>query len=98
MTTIRYADEVIGDYDRILDHMLRHDVEDGLERIAGIRACIAVLESNPLIGRHLPSGLRELVIGRGARGYLALYRYSNALDLVTILAIRSQKESGYHPT
>jgi toxin ParE1/3/4 len=95
VTTIRYADEVIGDYDRILDHMLRHDIEDGSERIAGIRACIAVLESNPLIGRRLPSGLRELVIGRGARGYLALYRYSNALDLVTILAIRSQKESGY---
>jgi toxin ParE1/3/4 len=97
VATIRYADEVIGDYDRIFDHLLRQDVEDGLERIAGIRACIAVLESNPLIGRRLPSGLRELVIGRGTRGYLALYRYSNALDLVTVVAIRSQKESGYHP-
>lgn len=96
MTAIRYADDVIGDYDRILDHLLRHEVADGLERIAGIRACIAVLESNPLIGRRLPSGLRELVIGRGTHGYLALYRYSNALDLVTVVAIRSQKESGYH--
>ena len=98
MATIRYADEVIGDYDRILDQLLRHDAADGLERIAGIRACIAVLASNPLIGRRLPSGLRELVIGRGTRGYLALYRYSDALDLVTVVAIRSQKESGYHPT
>ena len=98
MAKIRYADEVIGDYDRILDHLLRHDVADGLERIACIRACIAVLASNPLIGRRLPSGLRELVIGRGARSYLALYRYSDALDLVTVVAIRSQKESGYHPT
>ena len=95
MTTIRYSEDVIDDYERILDHLLRHDVGDGLERIAGIRACIAVLESNPLIGRRLPSGLRELVIGRGTRGYLALYRYSNALDMVTIVAIRAQKESGY---
>lgn len=95
MATVRYADEVIDDYERILDHLFRHDVDDGPERIAGIRACIAVLESNPLIGRRLPSGLRELVIGRGTRGYLALYRYSDALDLVTVVAIRAQKESGY---
>jgi plasmid stabilization system protein ParE len=93
---IRYAEEVLDDYDRILDHLLRHGVEDGLERVAGIRAGIAVLASNPLIGRRLTSGLRELVIGRRSRGYLALYRYSDALDLVTIIAIRAQKEAGYH--
>lgn len=96
MATIRFADEVADDYDRILDHLLRYDVEDGRERILGIRSGIAVLALNPQIGRRLPSGLRELVIGRGTRGYLALYRYSEALDLVTVVAIRSQKESGYH--
>jgi toxin ParE1/3/4 len=96
VATIRYAEEVLDDYDRILDHLLRHEVENGPERIAGIRAAIAVLASNPLIGRRLTSGLRELVIGRRSRGYLALYRYSDALDLVTIIAIRAQKEAGYH--
>ena len=98
MTTIRYADEVLDDYDRILDHLLRHDLDDGLDRFAAIRASIEVLESNPCIGRRLPSGLRELVIGRKVRGYIALYRYSEALDMVTIVAIRSQKESGYQHT
>lgn len=96
MTTIRFADEVADDYDRILDHLLHHDADDGLERIIGIRAAIAVLASNPLIGRRLPSGLRELIIGRGTRGYIALYRYAQALDQITVVAIRAQKESGYH--
>ena len=96
MTTIRFADEVADDYDRILDHLLHHDTDDGLERIIGIRAAIAVLASNPLIGRRLPSGLRELIIGRGTRGYIALYRYAQALNQITVVAIRAQKESGYH--
>ncbi len=93
---IRFADEVADDYDRILDHLLHHDADDGLERIIGIRAAIAVLASNPLIGRRLPSGLRELIIGRSTRGYIALYRYAQALDQITVVAIRAQKESGYH--
>lgn len=96
MTTIRFADEVADDYDRILDHLLHHDADDGLDRIIGIRAAIAVLASNPLIGRRLPSGLRELIIGRGTRGYIALYRYAEALDQITVVGIRAQKESGYH--
>ena len=96
MTTIRFADEVADDYDRILDHLRPHDADDGLDRLVGIRAAIAVLASNPLIGRRLPSGLRELIIGRGTRGYIALYRYAEALDQVTVVAIRVQKDSGYH--
>ncbi len=98
MTTIRFADEVADDYDRILDQLIRHDSADGQNRLANIRAAIAVLASNPLIGRRLPSGLRELVIGRGIRGYIALYRYADALDQVTVVGIRAQKESGYHRT
>jgi toxin ParE1/3/4 len=96
VTTIRFADEVADDYDRILDHLLHHDADDGLDRLIGIRAAIAVLALNPLIGRRLPSGLRELIIGRGTRGYIALYRYAEALDQITVVAVRAQKESGYH--
>jgi toxin ParE1/3/4 len=35
------------------------------------------------------------VIGRGARGYVALYRHVAEIDTVFILAIRGQKEAGY---
>jgi hypothetical protein len=36
-----------------------------------------------------------LVIGRGTRGYVALYRYSGASDIVNILGILSRREAGY---
>ena len=44
---------------------------------------------------HARGDLRELVIGRRARGYVALYRYVPAVDTVFVLAIRGQKEAGY---
>ena len=56
---------------------------------------IDVLADNPLIGRELEHGKRELVIGRDAHGYVALYRYVEAMDTVVILAIRAQREAGY---
>ena len=56
---------------------------------------IAILERHPLIGRPAEEGLRELVISQGRSGYVALYEYLEADDLVAILAIRHQRESGY---
>ena len=43
-------------------------------------------------------GMRELVIGRRARGYVALYRYVAELDTVFVLAVRGRKEAGYTGT
>jgi len=40
---------------------------------------------------------RELVIGKGTRGYVALYRYVPTLDTVFVLAIRGQRDAGYQP-
>ncbi|HET6545386.1 MAG TPA: type II toxin-antitoxin system RelE/ParE family toxin [Rhodanobacteraceae bacterium] len=56
---------------------------------------IDALESNPRIGRPADRHLRELVIGRDSRGYVALYRYIAEVDLVLVLAIRGQREAGY---
>ena len=56
---------------------------------------VEVLERNPLIGRPVDADSGQLVIGRDARGYVARYRYIAQLDTVFVLAIRSQKESGY---
>jgi len=39
--------------------------------------------------------MRELVIGRGAVGYMALYRYVAGIDTVFVLVIRAQREAGY---
>ena len=56
-----------------------------------------LLETNPGIGRPLADhpALRELIIGFGDTGYIALYRHDVELDAVYVLAFRHQKEAGY---
>lgn len=95
MARIEVAPEVGGDFDRIFDHLAAHDVGHAPARIGEIIQAFNVLETNPLIGRPAAGDLRELIIGRGSRGYVALYRYVAELDTVFILAVRSQREAGY---
>ncbi len=95
MTAIELAAEVGEDFDRILNHLAEYQVENAELRIREIIAAIDVLEHNPLIGRPLKNDKRELVIGRRAQGYVALYRYVVELDTVFVLALRSQREAGY---
>ncbi len=95
MSRIELAPEIGDDFDRILDHLIEYDAADAKSRVEDIMRAIDVLESNPLIGRRVRADLRELVIGRRARGYVALYRYVPELDTVFVLAIRGQKEAGY---
>ena len=98
MSRIELAPEVADDLERILKHVLEHEVPNARSRIESIIAAIDVLERNPLIGRPTRGDMRELVIGRGARGYVALYRYVTELDTVFVLAIRGQKEAGFTGT
>src|SRR5437867_1231842 len=72
---VEFAPEVAIDLDRIVDHLLEHEVAEATSRIEDIIGAIDVLERNPLIGRAVGADLRELVIGQRARGYVALYRY-----------------------
>lgn len=94
MSRIELAPEVGDDFERILDHLAQHEVDDAPSHIRQIIQAITVLESNPLIGRPVEGDKRELVIGRRTRGYLALYRYIAEIDAVFILAVRSQREVG----
>lgn len=95
MSRVEIAPEVADDFDRIFAHLAQHDVEDAPQRIGAIIDALDVLQSNPLIGRPAANGMRELVIGRGSRGYVVLYRYVDELDTVFVLAVRGQKEAGY---
>ncbi len=94
MSRIEIAPEVADDLERILDHLLQFEIVDARARLGDIFTAIDVLENNPLIGRIVRADLRELVIGRGARGYVALYKYVAELDTVFVLAVRGQKEAG----
>ena len=95
MSRIELAPEIGDDFERILEHLLAHEGTEAPSHIEDIIKAIDVLERNPLIGRPIRADLRELVIGRRARGYVALYRYVAELDTVFVLAIRAQKEAGY---
>ena len=95
MARIELAPELTDDFDRILEHLLEHEVAEAASRVGEVIRGIDILEQNPLIGRPVEAGLRELVIGRGSRGYVALYRYVEEVDIVFVLAIRGQRELGY---
>jgi plasmid stabilization system protein ParE len=98
MARIELVPEIQEDFDRILDHLSEHAVEDAPGRIREILQAIDVLQNNPLIGRPISEDTRELVIGRRAHGYVALYRFIEQIDTVFVLAIRSQREAGYSRT
>jgi toxin ParE1/3/4 len=95
MSRIELAPEVGDDFDRILDHLTRHQVENPAARIREIIEAINVLEHNPLIGRPVNNDKRELVTGQRSHGCVALYRYIAKVDTVFILAVRIQLEAGY---
>lgn len=95
MARIELVPEVFDDFDRFFDHLVGVEVSDAPERIAQLIDALQMLTHSPLIGRPVQGGKREMVIGRDSRGYVALYRYVPALDAVFILAVRSQRESGY---
>lgn len=95
MPRLELAGEIVEDFERIFSHLEQYDVSNVPGRIHEMVEAISVLEHNPLIGRPAPGDLRELVIGRDARGYVALYRYIPEIDTVFVLAIRSQREAGY---
>ncbi len=95
MARIELLPDVFEDLDRIFDYLAQHDIDGAPGRIAEILAAIDVLARNPQIGRPARDERRELVIGSGSRGYVALYLYVPELDAVFVLALRAQKEAGY---
>ena len=95
MSRVELAAAVAEDFDRILDHLAKYQVENPGRRIQEIIEAFNVLEHNPMIGRLVNRDKRELVIGRRSHGYVALYRYVVEVDSVFVLALRSQREAGY---
>jgi toxin ParE1/3/4 len=92
---VEVAQDVAGDLDRIVDHLTQNDASRIDDRVAGLIDAIEVLTHSPLMGRPVRHDLRELVVGRGAEGYLILYKYVPEIDTAFVLAIRSQREAGY---
>ena len=97
MTRVVLSARILDDLARIEQHLRTHEVADVEVRVAEILGALAILGKHPLIGRKSDHGHRELVIGRGSRGYVALYVYDAQGDAVTVAALRAQREAGYGP-
>lgn len=92
---VRLAPGVIDNLDRIVAHLQRHEVDAAEARLAGIIRALDAFMANSQIGRPAGDDRSQSVIGRGAHGYVALYRYLPVLDTALVLAIRGQREGGH---
>lgn len=95
MAPLIYSGQALTDLDRLTDFLLQADPASADETTGLIIEAVEVLTNHPLIGRPVEEGLRELLISRGQSGYVALYSYGEADDVVLILTIRHQREAGY---
>jgi len=92
---IIYSDDALEDFERIIEFLIASSPDSAAATIGRIRQAIEILSDHPVLGRRVDGLRRELVISRGASGYLALYRFDEGRDLVRILRIRHQREAGY---
>lgn len=95
MRTINYAVAALEDLQRIVSFLTEYTTQDAVRRVDTLIASIEVLLVSPEIGRPVSDGRRELVLGYGRTGFIALYSYDDAADEVLVLRVRAQRERGY---
>lgn len=96
MAGISYSSRALSDLERISDFLSDEGLEAQLEALDLIDEAITILVRHPLIGRQAEHEMRELVISQGRTGYVALYSHEIASDAILILAVRHQREAGFH--
>lgn len=97
MPQVRLSARAQSDISRLHQFLLAKDADAAKRAVLAMREAFLPLGRFPLIGRPVEDrdGLRELVIDFGASGYLALYRFEAAENVVTILALKHQREDDY---
>ncbi len=95
MAQLSYSEQALADIDRLVMFLLELDINQATRTATLITQAVSILQDHPLIGRPVEHGLRELVISRGRTGYIALYSFEEDTDVVLILALRHQRETGY---
>lgn len=97
MPQVKFAPSALRDLERLRD-FLRPKNPAAAKRVAKtLIKSVQILAQQPRIGRpveKLPDAFREWIIEFGNTGYVARYRYDGR-DVVSILAIRHQKEVGF---
>jgi len=96
LVKIVYTQNAVNDLVRLTDFLIEIDIKAASETINLIEDAISILDRHPLIGRAVDEEIRELVISRGATGYVALYSVEEHKNAILILAIRHQREAGFN--
>jgi len=89
---LQFAPRAFDDLDRLTDFLRDGAPELAAETVPLIVGALRILQEHPLIGRPVEADLREMLISRGRTGYIALYRYRAATDVVLVLRVRQQRE------
>lgn len=95
MTELRLARHAVEDLERLAAFLVEAGDPDAAAITDVILDGLMVLARHPLVGRPTPPRFRELVISRGKSGYVALYLFDEVADVVTVLAVRHQREAGF---
>ncbi len=100
---VRFTPEAFADLERLFDFIIERELERGADlalaerAIEAIEAAIAALRFSPFMCRKAGDSalVRELLIPFGHTGYVALFEIEGR-DVVTIAAVRRQREDDYH--
>ena len=95
---VRYTKGAKDDLLRLYEFLVENDLEAARRALNAIRKSIDLLQDFPFTCRKASPDnpfLREMVIGFGDGGYVALFEIESE-NIVTILAVRHQREEDYH--
>lgn len=96
---VRLTDEAREDLLRLHGALAAHSLEAAARALATIERAMALLAEFPWSCRASSAlagaRFRELVISFGSSGYVALFEIEGD-EVVTILAVRHQRESDFH--
>ncbi len=95
MMQLLFARQAVEDLERLVDFLVDAGDPNAQAVVELVEDGLQVLRRHPLAGRPAEKGLREMVIGRGKTGYVALYDCLEREDAVLVLAVRHQREAGF---
>lgn len=96
MPQVKFAPAALNDLSRLREFLRLKNPAAAKRAAVAITRSVQLLGQYPQIGRpaeEMDIEYRELLIDFGDSGYVALYRYE--VDVVTVLSLRHQRESGY---
>lgn len=95
---VEFVDEARLDLERILEFVAAWHAEHAESIFEALERSVDTLTVNPYLGRPVlrRRGRRELLVGRGKRGYVVRSTIDEIQRLVLILGVRGQRERRYH--